>query len=104
MLLVYITCKNKKEAQKIGLALLKKRLVGCSLVIPHATSFYWWPPKKNKIEKSREAVLLVKTLEKKFPRLEREAKKLHSYTVPCILALPVAKINKDYLVWLRKEI
>lgn len=115
MIIVYVTCKNKKEAEKIGLAMVKKRLAACAAVIPGAVSFYWWPPRKNKpphlldrcggkIEKANEAILLLKTVKQKFPRVEREVKKLHSYSVPCILALPVKGVSKEYLAWLRKEV
>lgn len=104
MIIVFITCKNQKEAKKIGLVLLKKKLVACSVVIPAVSSFYFWPPKKNKIEKSREAVLLIKTLENKFSAIEREVKKLHSYTVPCVLGIPVKRVHKPYLKWLSGEL
>lgn len=104
MILILVTCKNQREAGRIGLVLVKKRLAGCAIVIPRITSFYWWPPRKNKIERSREAILLVKTFQKKFPQIEREVKLLHSYTVPCILATPVAKVSYGYLKWLRGEV
>jgi len=34
MIFIYITCKNKKEAKKIGLFLIKKRLAGCCNIFP----------------------------------------------------------------------
>lgn len=86
------------------MALLEKRLAGCIVIVPHVRSFYWWPPKKNKIEKSREAILLVKTLREKFPQIERQVKKLHSYTVPLIAEIPVSRINKEYKKWLEDEL
>lgn len=122
MIIVYTTHRNQKEAEKIGLILVKKRLAACAIVIPGATSFYWWspssatragrtsptsvgePPRRNKIEKSREAILLIKTLKEKFPQIKKEIKLLHSYTIPCILEISVTRLNKDYKIWLEKEI
>lgn len=104
MILVFVTCKNKKEAEKIGTALLEKRLAACIVVIPGVLSQYWWPPKKNKIEKSREAILLVKTLRKKFLQAEHQIKKLHSYTVPLIAEIPVSRVNQEYQKWLEDEL
>lgn len=104
MILVFITCKNKKEAEKIGLVLLKKRLAACFAVIPRVFSFYFWPPKKGRIEKTIEAILLVKTLKKKFSQVEREVKRLHSYTVPFIGEIPVERVYRPYLEWLKGEI
>jgi len=101
MIFVYTTCKNKKEAEKIGLVLLKKRLVACVLAIPNVSSSYRW---LGKIKKTSEAILLLKTLSQKFSQIEREVKKLHSYTVPIIAAIPVSRVNSYFLKWLKKEL
>jgi hypothetical protein len=45
MILVFVPCKNKQEAEKIGLVLVQKRLAVCSGFIPRMSSVYWWPPK-----------------------------------------------------------
>jgi len=100
MILIYITCPNKEEAKKIGLFLIKKRLAACCNIFP-IESIYWW---QNKIVKDKEAVLIVKTLKKNFKKIEKEVKKLHSYTVPCILEIPIIKSSQDFLNWLEKEI
>ena len=100
MIFIYITCKNKGEAQKIGLALVKKRLAACCDIFP-IDSIYWW---NNKIVKDKEMVLILKTLKKNFAIIEKEVKKLHSYNVPCILEIPVGKVNSEYLRWLNKEL
>lgn len=101
MILIFITCKNKKEAEKIGLVLLKKKLAACFLVIPDVSSSYWW---LGKIKKASEAILLCKTLSKKFADIELEVKKLHSYTAPIIVTIPISKVNKEYLKWLKTEL
>ena len=97
MIFVYIICPNKKEAQKIGQVLIEKRLVGCLNIFP-IESIYWW---KKKIVKDKEVVLIAKTLKKNFKKVEETVKKLHSYEIPCIVALSVAKVNKEYLDWLK---
>jgi len=118
MVIIFITCKNKKEAEKIGLALLQKRLAACTVIIPKVYSAYFWPPRsqrrqgwsqssgaaKNRIEKSGEVILLVKTLKQKFSALEKEVRRLHSYTIPFIAAVPVVSITKEYLKWLESEL
>lgn len=97
MIFVYVTCKNKKEAEKIGLVLLKKKLAVCFLVIPGVSSSYRW---LGKIKKASEAILLLKTLSKKFADIEREVKKIHSYKIPIVAQIPVKAVNKEYLKWL----
>ena len=100
MIFIYITCKDKKEAKNIGLTLLKKRLVACCNVFP-IESFYHW---QNKIISDKEVVLIVKTLEKNFKKIEKTVKQLHNYKIPCILKIPIGGANKDFLNWLEKEI
>lgn len=114
MILVFTTCKNRKEAERIGMALLKKRLAACTVIIPKVYSAYFWPPKppsgspftkvEEKIEKASEAILLVKTLKQKFPAVEREVKRLHSYRVPMIAEIPILRVHGRYLEWLKREI
>ena len=100
MIFVYIVCKNKAEAKRIGLSLVKKRLVACCNVFP-IDSIYMW---KKKTIKDKEAVLIAKTIKKNFKEIEKEVKKVHSYKIPCILEIPIRKANPEYLSWLRKEI
>lgn len=104
MILVYITCEDKEEAEKIGTALLKKRLVACVNIIDQAHSMYFWPPGKNRIEEATEAILLCKTLESKWIALEKEVLKLHSYSNPMIYAIPVVHVTKKYYDWLTSEL
>lgn len=84
----------------IGLALVKKRLAACSNIFPIESIYHW----QGKIAQSKEVVLIVKTLKHNFQKIEKEVKKLHSYTLPCILEIPVKRGNLDYLRWLGKEI
>ncbi|MDP2864129.1 MAG: divalent-cation tolerance protein CutA [bacterium] len=100
MIFIYITCKNKREAKRIGLFLVKKRLAACCNIFP-IESIYWW---RNKIVKDEEVVLIAKTLKKNFRKIEKEVKRLHSYTVPCILEIPITQGSKDFLNWIEKEI
>ncbi len=99
MILVYITCKDKEEAEKISKHLLEKRLVACSNMFP-IDSFYWW---EGKINEDNEVVLIAKTLEEKFEEVKKEVKKIHSYEVPCILKIK-AEGNEEYLKWVENEV
>lgn len=100
MVFIYIVCPDKKEARRVGRVLLKNRLAACVNIFP-IESFYWW---KNKIVQDKEAVLLVKTLKKNFKRIETTVQKAHSYKIPCIVMLPVIKVNQKYFDWLKEEV
>ena len=99
MILIYITFPNKKEAKKIGRILIEKRLAGCVNIFPIG-AIYWW---QKKVVKEKEVALIVKTFEKNFGKIEKLVKKMHSYKTPCILSIPVEKVSKNYLQWIKKE-
>lgn len=100
MILIFVTFPNKKEAVKIANHLLDKRLAGCITMFP-VDSFYWWQGKKVK---DKEIEIIIKTRRKNFEKVKEEIKKLHSYTVPQIIAIDVAKVNDKYFDWLKKEV
>jgi len=95
---VYITNPSKKIARKIALYLLKKRLVACANIFPIESS-YWW---KGKIENTKEVVLVVKTRKENFNKVKNEIKKVHPYSLPCIIKFGV-EANKEYEDWIKKE-
>ena len=90
--------------------MIKKRLAACCNIFPIESIYRWFSfakatkNKKEKIVQDKEIVLIVKTLEKNFKEIEKKVKKLHSYTVPCILEIPIKRGNTDYLNWLKREI
>ena len=96
MTLIYITCKDKKEAEKISNHLLRKRLIACANIFP-IKSMYWW---KGKIENQKEVLVIAKTLGKNYEKIKKEVSKLHSYSVPCILKID-AEANESYGKWVK---
>jgi periplasmic divalent cation tolerance protein len=93
-----VTCGTLAEARRIARAVVTKRLAACvNIVLSPAESVYRW---KNKIEKAREYLLLIKTTANRLAGLEREVKRLHSYEIPEFIALPIAAGSREYLSWL----
>jgi periplasmic divalent cation tolerance protein len=98
--MVYMTARDKSEAKKLGKALVEKKLAGCVNILEGMESYYWW---EGKIEHGKEAVLIAKTRASTVKQLLVEVKKLHSYSCPCVLALPVEDGNPDYIKWLSES-
>ncbi len=98
---VVTTVASKEEGEKIAMALLEKRLVGCVQVIGPIESSYWW---QGRIEQSEEWLCIAKTERKFFAQIEETIKALHSYEVPEILAVPVVAGSEDYLRWLYEQV
>ena len=96
---VYITNPNEEEARKIARHLLEKKLIACANIFP-ISSLYWW---KGKIADEKEVVLIAKTLEENFEKVKEEVKKIHSYSVPCIIKIPVSS-NKKYFDCIKEEV
>ena len=103
ILIVYITCDSIKQAKAVGKHLMDKKLCACVNIIPEMQPMFFWPPKSGLIDESKEVLLLAKTIESKYKELEAEVHKVHSYDVPCILALPVKHVAQKYYDWLIGE-
>lgn len=97
-IVVLVTCGSDREAKKIARALVEKRLAACGniLEVPMRSIYRW----KGKVESARECLLILKTSRRRFAALEAEVKRLHSYDVPEIIALPIAAGSAEYLKWI----
>ena len=99
-LFVYVTCKDKAEALEIGKAMVEGRWAACANIVDGMESIYWW---EGKLESGKESILILKTQENLLDALTEKVKSLHSYSVPCVVALPIVGGNADYLAWITKE-
>lgn len=99
--LVISATSSSEEAEDIGGEIVRSRLAACANVIEKIKSVYWW---EGNIEKSGEALLLAKTNEDCLDDLISKVKKLHSYDVPEVIALPIKKGSEDYLEWLNRNV
>ena len=98
--LVYITCRDRDEALRIGKALVEERLAACANVHGAIDSFYWW---EGKLETGSEVALIAKTRADLVEALTARVKALHSYSVPCVVALELTGGNPDFLRWIDAE-
>lgn len=94
---IYITCKDKLEAIEIGKQLILSKLAGCINIFPPMTSIYKW---KGELEMNEESVLIAKTRSDLYEKIKQKVKEIHSYSVPCILSIPIQNGNEEYLSWL----
>lgn len=97
---VYVTASSRDEAVKIGRALVGERLVACANVVDNMVSIYIW---EQRLHEESEAVLILKTRSDLVEALTVRFRQLHSYTCPCVVAMPIAAGNPDYLDWIAAE-
>ena len=98
-IIVFSTCTNATEAEKIAEDLLTNRVAACVNITP-VTSFYWW---KGKIEKGSECLLIIKTRAQLFGKLQRRISALNSYEVPEIVSVKIDDGSESYLKWINEE-
>lgn len=101
VLVCFVTCRDGREAAKIAKALLSQKLCACANIVKNVRSMYVW---QGKLCDAQETLMMIKTKESKFPALEREIKKLHSYDVPEILALSAAHVSETYGKWVAESV
>ena len=97
---VYTTYPSLVEAERIGKAVLERRLAACVNILPGMISHYWW---QGAIERGEEVVMIIKTRAALAERVRATVKAMHPYTVPAILVLPIAGGEPAYLDWLMQE-
>jgi periplasmic divalent cation tolerance protein len=87
MIIVYLTCADNTEADKISNVLLDKKLIACAKKFPVNSKFWWKGEKDN----ANEVLVLLETVEEKFDKIEKEVKELHSYETPMLFSMQVSQ-------------
>ena len=98
--LVYVTAPTQDEALRLARLAVEERLAACANVLGPITSVYWWDGKLNQ---DPEVALVLKTRAGLVEALTERLKAAHPYEVPCVVALPIAAGNPDFLAWIRAE-
>lgn len=99
-MLVYITASSRDEASAIGRDVVNARLAACANVLGDITSFYWW---NGTVKEDGEVPMILKTQDYLVERLTQRVKELHSYDCPCIVVVPIAGGNPEFLEWISNE-
>jgi periplasmic divalent cation tolerance protein len=97
---VVLVTAPPKEAERLARTLVEERLAACANIVPGVKSLYWW---QGKLNRDAESLIIMKTPPRNVAKLLKRLKKLHSYTVPEFLALPVLEANPDYVAWANEE-
>jgi periplasmic divalent cation tolerance protein len=99
--IVLITASSETEAATIARALVDEHLIACANLVPGVRSFFFW---EGKTRDEREVLLICKSRMPVFPEVIARVKSLHSYTVPEIIALPIAAGSQEYLHWVKETV
>lgn len=101
---VTVSTNSAREAEKIGRAVLQKRLCACYALMPKIKSVYYWPPKSGKIETSKGPLLILETFPKFYKKIVGLVKEMHSDQVPFIGQWEMENVQKDFYNWMKGEL
>ena len=99
-LLVLTTLPDAASAETLAKALIDARLAACVNILSPCRSVYRW---NEAIEQAEEIPLLIKTCADRYPALEAAIRTQHPYSLPEIIALPIAQGLPGYLAWIAAE-
>ncbi len=97
---VYSTFPDSEAAKRVAHVLVSNKLAACVNIHGPMTSVYEW---EGKIESGTEFVAFIKTRRALVEQVAAAARKLHPYSMPCFLTLPIEAGNEDYLAWARSQ-
>lgn len=98
--IVNCTTSSKINAMEICEYLIESKLAACINIVPNVVSVYKW---EGKVVEGQEFLMIIKTKESLFKKVEKAITERHEYSLPEIVATPIIKGNKDYLKWLKSE-
>jgi periplasmic divalent cation tolerance protein len=100
-ILVLTTCDTRELAEAIALALVESGEAACVNIVPGIRSIYRW---QGKICDEEELLLVIKSTTERFESILSRIKKIHTYQVPEIIAIPLSAGDPEYLHWLQEQV
>ena len=100
LVLIYATFPSAAEAERIGGALVDQGLAACVNIFPGMTAIYVWEGKR---QRETEVAAIFKTRARLADKAVAEARKLHPYSNPALVVLPVIGGSEDFLRWIGEQ-
>lgn len=97
MLIVLTTVSSSEEGEHLAELIVGEKLAACVQILPQMTSVYIW---EGKVQKESEHLLLAKTTEENYDKLEDFIRAHHTYETPEIVAIEAEKASAPYAKWL----
>jgi periplasmic divalent cation tolerance protein len=98
---VFTTFASEDDAARVARVLIEERLIACANLLIGARSLYRG---KEKIEDTREVVVLMKTRKQDWTALLSRLHELHPYEIPECVAVRVAAGAPKYMAWLEEAL
>ena len=94
--IIQTTTDSTKTAESISEILVKNNLSPCVQIIQNIKSVYQW---KEKLEKTNEILLLIKTIPENVQQCKGIILKEHNYETPELIVTDGDILEDDYMDW-----
>ena len=94
---ILVTVGKLVEAKRIARQLVDSKLAACVNILPPVQSIYRW---QGKVAVDKEFLMFIKSTRELFSELRDAIFKLHTYTMPEIICLPIVDGSPEYLQWM----
>lgn len=96
LIIVKTTFSKMAEAKKLAKILLNQKLAACIQFSKIESMFIW----EGKISSEAEILVSIKTESKLYKEIEKLILQHHSYEIPQIIAIKIAKTSQNYQKWI----
>ncbi|MCG5540648.1 MULTISPECIES: divalent-cation tolerance protein CutA [unclassified Halorhodospira] len=99
-LVVLCTCPDEETARRLAGEVVEARLAACVNIVPGVTSVFYW---EGEAQAETECLLVIKTSDFAYTRLEGMLVERHPYELPEVIAVGIDKGLAGFLDWIRDE-
>ncbi len=96
-LIVLTTVGNEEQANLLADELVVRRHAACVHIIKVGRTVYRW---QGRVFDDNEYLLISKTTDEEYPRVEATIKELSTYELPEILGFEVRRGSADFMEWI----
>ncbi len=100
-IVVVTTVGTQEQANFIAEELVGRRQAACVNILNVARSVYRW---QGRVCDDSEYLLIAKTLESEYERVQETIQELHQYDLPEILSFPVGRGETKFLGWIADSV
>lgn len=98
--LVLVTTASETEAREIAAYLIDAQLAACVTLAPIQSIYRW----QGTVHQETEYQLTIKTDLSLFDKIAAQVSLRHSYELPEIIAVPMAKSTAEYGQWVQEQL
>ncbi|MFW6277921.1 MAG: divalent-cation tolerance protein CutA [Halorhodospira sp.] len=99
-LAVFCTCPDEQTARRLAEAVVEAKLAACVNILPGVSSVFYW---EGQAQSEQEHLLMIKTSELAYSRLESKLVELHPYELPEVIAVGIERGLAGFLDWIRDQ-